>query len=342
LRFQTALLILLAAALAACGQEHQRSRLVVYSPHGPEITAEIEKQFETAEPSIDVSAQYLSQTAILQKLRAERDNPYCDVWWGGTTQFFDQAVAEGLLQPYAPSWAGAIPKSCRQPEGYWHGQFLQISCLIFNDKVMTAEEAPKDWDELLEEEWKGRIVIREPLESGTMRTIYSAMILRAIQLGGTEEDGFDWLRKLDAQTASYVPNPEAMYDKVGRSPQGYITLWNLTDALFQKHRNNFPFGFVVMKSPGPVSVDALAITASSPNLEAAKKFVEFCANAESSKWLAEEHYRFNARQDLPPEAIPDWRKGIEYVEMKIDWADFNAKVMPWMEHWRTEIRDPKK
>jgi len=346
LRGRLALAVALAAfGAAACGSkppQTRTARVVVYSPHGPEITAEMKERFEQAEPTIEVLCQYLSQTDILAKLRAERNNPYCDVWWGGTTQFFDQAVAEGLLQPYRPSWADAVGPDCRGAGDCWHGQFFQVPCIVFNERLLAAAQAPQDWDDLLDEKWKGRIVLREPLASGTMKTILGSMIWRQLQAGKTEEDGFEWLRRLEAQTAAYLPNPEAMFDKVGKSPAGYLSLWNVTDALFQKHRNNYPFGFVVPNSECAVSIDALAIAASSPNPEGARKFYEFCSNVDSSKWLAEEHFRFNARQDLPPETVPAWRKQVAFTPMRIDWNEFNAKVGPWMDRWQKKIRDPKK
>ncbi|MCX7012509.1 MAG: extracellular solute-binding protein [Candidatus Sumerlaeota bacterium] len=318
------------------------ARVVVYSPHGPEILAEMKARFEAAYPDTRVEVQYLSQTDILAKLRAERNNPYCDVWWGGTTQFFDQGAAEGLLQPYKPTWAAAVGPEFRHPNDYWYGQFIQVPCFLFNEKLMSAKDAPRDWDDLLDPKWKGRIVIREPLASGTMKTIFSAMILRQIQAGKTEADGFQWLKRLDEQTAAYVPSPEALFEKIGKSPAGYVSLWNVTDALFQKNRNHYPFGFVVPAGPAPVSVDALAIAAASANVEGARRFYEFCSNVENSKWLAEVHYRFNARADLPPDTIPEWRKGVSFTPMQVDWADFNAKVGPWMERWQKEIRDRTK
>lgn len=317
------------------------AKVVVYSPHGPEILAEMEQRFEAAHPEIDMIQQYLSQTDILAKLRVEQDNPYCDVWWGGTTEFFNQAAREGLLRPYSPTWAGAVGEDCHHPDNLWHGQFLQIPCFLYNTLAMKAEDAPRDWDELLEPKWKSRIVIREPLMSGTMKTIYSAMIQRQIDAGGTEDDGFEWLRRLERQTSAYLPTPEAMFDKVARSPAGYVSLWNVTDAMYQSQSKGYPVGFVTPPS-GPVSVDALAIVKSSPNPDLAEQFYEYCSNVESSIWLAERHYRFNARSDLPPEAQPAWQRAVECKPMRIDWDAFNSKVGPWMERWRSEIRDPGK
>ena len=44
--------------------------------------------------------------------------------------------------------------------------------LVYNSAAVPAAEAPQDWDDLLDPKWKGKILIRDPLASGTMRTVW--------------------------------------------------------------------------------------------------------------------------------------------------------------------------
>ena len=64
--------------------------------------------------------------------------------------------------------------------------------IMINSDVLTPEEGPQDWDDLLDPEWKDKIVIRGVLASGTMRTIYSSMIYR--QGADDPEKGYEWLK----------------------------------------------------------------------------------------------------------------------------------------------------
>ena len=54
------------------------------------------------------------------------------------------------------------------------------------------------------------------MASGTMRTIFSAMIYRQFAANGSADAGYEWLKKLDANTAVYTPTPDDMYLKLDR------------------------------------------------------------------------------------------------------------------------------
>jgi len=64
--------------------------------------------------------------------------------------------------------------------------------------------------------------------AGTMRAIFGAMLARSIAQTGSTAQGWDWLRKLDANTKEYVLNPALLYQKLGRE-EGVITLYNMPD-----------------------------------------------------------------------------------------------------------------
>ena len=66
---------------------------------------------------------------------------------------------------------------------------------MFNSNSYCAGEVPGTWEELLSPAWNGKIVIREPMDSGTMKTIFTGLIW---SLGGWEHDhaaGFEFLRR---------------------------------------------------------------------------------------------------------------------------------------------------
>src|SRR5207253_2363699 len=161
-----------------------RTPLIVYSPHGKELLTAFEKKFEEAHKDVDVQWLDMGSQSILDRVRSEKANPQADVWWGAPSPLFVTAASENLLQKFVPEWATSLPEYARDPNGTWHGTYLTPEVIAFNSEVVKGADVPKDWDDILDPKWKGKVLIRDPLESGTMRTIFGMVIYRGIRAGG--------------------------------------------------------------------------------------------------------------------------------------------------------------
>ncbi len=323
-----------------CGASTDRvreDRVVIYSPHGKELVDDFARRFEAAHPGVRVQWLDMGSQDVLDRVRSEKSNPQADIWWGAPSDMFMIAAEEGLLQPYQPSWSEHIELSQRDSLHRWYGTFLTPEVITFNSQVLTRETAPQDWDDLLDPKWKGKIVIRYPLASGTMRAIFSAMIWRFYQETGSPERGYEWLRKLDANTKSYPANPTLMYLQVARQ-EALITLWNMPDIELQKQVYQYPFDYVIPKSGTPVLVEGLAIIANCKHPEWAKRFYEFITTTESFVIQAEKYFRIPTRKDTPKEKLPPWITATEIRPMPIDWKIFSEKSQEWMKYWDERIK----
>src|ERR1700758_2053730 len=109
-RVRSLLLSLLVSAAAAlsCRRDH-RTPLVLYSPHGRDLLGLVEREFEAAHPEIDVRWLDMGSQEVYDRLRSEKANPQADVWYGGPDTIFARGASEGLLGPFRPGWAAAIP-----------------------------------------------------------------------------------------------------------------------------------------------------------------------------------------------------------------------------------------
>lgn len=340
--------------LAACGSETASTdgggeaareptrRVVVFTPHGQELLDQFTALFEAEYPDIEVVGTFVPTGKILSRLRIDKDSPQADIWWGGTSAFFSEAKSESLLQAYRPTWADQVDDGAHDPDDMWYAHFLQVPAIMFNRNIYHSDQMPAVWNDLLDPKWDDKIVIREPMNSGTMKTIYTGLIW---QRGGPEHDpaaGYRFLEHLDDQTRSYLPNPQALYDRIAKSSAGYISLWNLTDILFQSEANGYPFGFRIPDEPVPVSLDPIGIVNGAPNPEEAKLFYEFVTSRESCVLLAREHFRILARQDIPKDDLPVSMASIEFTPLEIDLEAFDRLQVEWMQHWADSIRDPEK
>lgn len=310
-------------------------RLVIYTGRDKNIFEVVMPKFNEKYPNIEVETLEMGAQQILERIRAEKANPQADFWWGGTQSALSTAANEGLLETYKPSFADKVPDLYKDPQDRWYGEMLLPEVIMYNKDAMTREEAPQDWDDLIDPRYKDKIVIRNVLPSGTMRTIYSAMIYR--QGPDTPEKGYEWLLKLDANTKEYAQDPTNLYLKLDRQ-EGLISLWNLQDVLIQGIKNNHPYDFVYPASGAPILVDGVAIVKGAKNLDAAKKFMEFLMSPEMAAQLAKERFQIPARTDIGKDQLPEFMQNLELKPLELDWEVMAAKEMEWMQYWDENIK----
>lgn len=313
--------------------EEASGSLVIYTARDQTVIDTVVDKFNEKYPNIQVEVLTMGAQQILERVRAEKANPQADFWWGGTQSAFMQAAKEDLLAPYKPSFDESIPSEYKDSNGLWYGEMLLPEVIMINSDVLSKEEAPQDWDDLLDSKWKDKIIIRGVLASGTMRTIYSSMIQRQDSV----EAGYEWLKKLDANTKEYAQDPTNLYLKLTRQ-EGIISLWNLQDILLQKNVNNYPFDYVYPKSGAPILVDAVGLVKNAKNLENAKLFYEFLFEPETRSVLAEELFQIPTRTDIDKSTMPDWYQELELKALDVDWEEMAEKETEWMQYWDENIR----
>src|SRR5947199_6505324 len=189
----------LLALLAAACQGDGRTPLVIYSPHGRDLLTLLERRFEHSHPDVDVRWLDMGSQEVYERLRSERANPQADLWFGGPATIFARGARDSLLEPFRPDWAGAIDPHGRAPGDVYFAAYETPVVLVYAEQAVKPEEAPQDWDDLLAHRWKGKVLIRDPLASGTMRAVWGMIIERGLKATGDTGAGFRWLRRLDAQ-----------------------------------------------------------------------------------------------------------------------------------------------
>ena len=76
----------------------------------------MEKSFEAEHPEIDVRWLDMGSQEVYDRVRSEAANPQADVWFGGPQTIFARGAAEGLLAPFRPAWADAVPARPAPPD----------------------------------------------------------------------------------------------------------------------------------------------------------------------------------------------------------------------------------
>jgi iron(III) transport system substrate-binding protein len=312
--------------------------LTIYTGRDKDLVASVVSDFEKALPQYAGKVQTIIAGAQdnLDRMRAEKSNPQAGFMWGGTQQQLEQAASEGLLTPYDAKNAAKIPANRKDAGNQWFAEQLLPEVIVYNKTLVSEADAPKDWSDLIKPAWKDKIVIRDVLPSGTMRTIYSAMVYQSFVTANSPEAGYAFLKALDANTVAYAANPEDMYTQLDQGT-GVVTVWNLQDALIQPLKNKRPWSFVMPSSGAPVLLDAVGIVKNEAQDQAAKDFMDFLMEPKMQAKLATDYYQVPA-MEIDEADKPDWLAALEIKEMKIDWKVLGAHQDEWMTYWADNIK----
>jgi iron(III) transport system substrate-binding protein len=202
---------------------------------------------------------------------------------------------------------------------------------MYNDRYYQPDEAPQTWDDLLKPDWTGKVVIRKPHHSGTMRTFIGSTFLRE----DSDEAAIDWLRKLHTQTDSYTSDPQELYDRVKRN-EDLVSVWLMPDLALQRDRHGYPFAWVAPPE-APVLTEGIAIVKNAPNPDRAKQFYEFVTTTEALAHQAQAYAKLPTRNDVDKAELPEWMTAQTIDAQPIDWKTFAENETAWFDRWDAEV-----
>ena len=323
--------------VGACARDH-RTPLVIYSPHGRDLLTLCAQAFEARHPEVTVHWLDMGSQEVYDRLRSEAANPQADVWFGGPGTIFARGARDSLLAPFRPTWASAIAPHGRGPGDLYFAAYLTPAVIVYAANALSHDRAPQDWDELLAPAWTDKILIRDPLASGTMRAVWGMMVERGMRAGADTTRAFDWLRRLDGQTKEYVMNGPLLDQKIVRQ-EGLVTIWDLPDILLSQ-REGLPLAYVFPRSGTPVIEDAIGVVRHAPHPALAEQFVEWVGSPEAQLLATRSAYRLPARTDLPADSLPAWARDVRAAMRvaDVDWDLLALHGDEWMRYWDEHVR----
>lgn len=311
-------------------------KLLIYTPHGQDLLRDFVTRYTQQHPNVQVQFLDMGSREVLDRVRTERHRPQADLWWGASHITFQTAAEENLLSPYRPTWADKVESTTHDAQDRWYGIYETPEVIVYNSEVVKPEEAPRDWDDVLDPKWRDKVLIRNPNPSDSMRAIFGGIIWRYYQNSKSPEQGYEWLRRLDANVKEYTADGTLLMQKLGRR-EGLVSFWDMPDVRLYKEQKGFPLSYSIPTSGTPVVNDGIAIIRGAPNEEEARRFYEFVTTPESLVHAAHKYYRIPVRQDLDRAQLPGWMNE-PFTRLPVDWELLRRESGNWMRYWDTEIR----
>ena len=250
--------------------------LIVYGSCEEPYLAAAAKHFEELY-GIKTHYQRLSTGEVQAKITEEAGYPSADVWFGGTTDPYNETAKAGLLMAYeAKNAADLAGPMYRDTDGYWYGIYKGILGFMVNTEELTrlGVEAPKGWDDLLKPEYKDLVWVSNPNTAGTAKLIINTMV----QLKGHDE-AMKYFVELDKNIQQYTKSGSGPSKKVGIG-ECVIGVGFLHDGIAQILSGYDNIALIIPEEGTSFEIGATAIFEGCEHPNAAKLWVEYALSPE--------------------------------------------------------------
>jgi ABC-type Fe3+ transport system substrate-binding protein len=332
-----ALAVLLAAGAfgSALGQAPIESELALITPvskfiHDAALKAFADYAKEKWNVTVKVSAIPAGTPVAYGRIVEWKGKPEVDIFWGGESALFEKLAEQKLLQKVEISrevWE-AIPASIGKPrpiplkdkDGFWVGTALEPYGLVYHPKKIQrlGIPEPREWDDLLNPKLKGEVAQCAPTRSSSSNATYEVIL----SMYG-EDKGWEWLRKLAANTGHFTARSRDVPTVVakGEYSAGFAVPSYMA---FEEKLAGFELKFVAPKNAF-VTPEPMAILAGARNPKAARAFIEFLLSERGQKVFMERglfpitpKYKVQGPPGSPAELAVEFTGGVRsYFEREV-------------------------
>ena len=278
-------MLLLCCTLFAAGAGDPQP-VVVYTALDRGFSEPILEAFERS-TGIDVRVVYDAEATktigLVNRIRAEKNRPRCDVFWNNEIVNTIRLKQEGLLQACNPSEAANYPRQFKDPDGFWYGFAARARVLIVNTKLVEPGAEPKSIFDLTDAKWKNKVGIAKPL----FGTTASHVACLFASLG--EKRAAKWLADIKANDVQILSGNRGCAQAVGRG-ELHCALTDTDDAMLEIAAGS-PVKIVYLDTDstqiGTLFIpNTLSVVKDCPNPEGAEKLIDYLLSVEVETTLS--------------------------------------------------------
>ena len=216
--------------------------------------------------------------------------PQCDMFSATDLGHMVQLKKDGQLLRYTPPNAAKVEPAYQgiDPDGFYHATAANPVVLIYHTKLVPAAEAPKNWTDLLDPKWKGKISVAHPGYSGAMGAW--VVLMRKLY-------GWEYLEKLAKQNP-HVSRSLSEPPTVLNAGERQVGISVVATTVEVAQAGN-PIALVYPTDGAQMTLFASGIPASTKHPNAAKLFFDYMLGVEFSALLAKQ-----GQPPLRPEVPP--------------------------------------
>jgi iron(III) transport system substrate-binding protein len=293
----------------------KEKKLVFYTTMELPQIIQVVQDFVQKYPFLMIDLRPAETETLIKKVQDEARSgmPGWDVLIGGGG-LLQPLFEENLVASYHSPQRGAISDALVDSEGYWSGFYINPYVLGYNTNIVTREEIPKSYDELLEPRWKGNRITIDSTAHG---------LLRGLAATWGKDKAVAYLKRLAEQQPVMA---RASITAVDSMHTGNVAMVLARAPVIQGYKNKLgsPIDWTIFE-PVIAQIDAVMLSAHAPHPNAARLFVDFALSKEGQSALGSVQ-QIPVRRDIEPRSKPALRGHKWFVERPDKHVNFQETV----------------
>lgn len=310
--------------LASCGKSQKTEQTAesveeaivnVYTHRHYDTDKMLFEEF-TKETGIQVNVVSANADELMQKLALEGERSPADVLITVDAGRLVRAKERNLLRPIESALlSNNIPAHLRDSENYWFGLTTRARVIVY-DKTKVNPSELSTYEDLTNEKWKGRLLIR------SSENIYNQSLLASIIAHNGADAATAWARGMVANFAQAPKGGDRDQIKAIAAGSGDIAVVNtyylgkmLDDSNEEERKSAANIGVFFPNQSGRgthINVSGAGVTKYSPHPKNATKFIEFLASDKAQELFAQANHEYPVKP------------GIAISETLKAWGEFKA------------------
>ena len=284
----------------SCGNASNEDVVNVYTHRHYKADDQLFAKF-TEETGIKVNIVNASADELIQRLETEGKDSKADVLITVDAGRLYRAKSKELLQPISSKILETnIAQKFRDKEGYWLGMTYRARIIAYAKDRVNPENL-KNYEDLINPQWKGKILIR------SSENIYNQSLLASIIVADGDEKAVDWASGMVANMARNPKGSDRDQVKAVASGEGDIAIVNtyyiglmLNDENEEERKAGESVGIIFPNQDNRgthINISGIGVTKYAPHKENAIKLIEFLSGVEAQQTLANLNYEYPINPD---------------------------------------------
>jgi iron(III) transport system substrate-binding protein len=290
-------------------------RVTLYTSMPSKYSNPVVKIFNDLNTGVHVDLFYSTTYQVLQRVIAETsaNRLIADIMLIADPGPYLDLKARGELLDYVTPHIDMYPPEQRDVDGLWVNGRTIATIFAFNHRVLSVNDAPKNWAEFADAEWTNMLGSMDVRQGGTAYSWYYTT-------RSHPDLGVRWWKKLAKTNLVLTRGHGALMD---RMVSGELPITEQLDYyVWEKVRNKkAPVTPVYPPEVIPISLAPIAILRRGPNNEGAKVFYDWWLSKHGQETIARINGIYSPRLDATP--LPGKPPFNSLNTMEYDLADFS-------------------